>query len=164
MSLVLLSCPVFFYDAPSMRLSYFAKSGRIWSSGGTWSTMPREARLQFLEAVFFTFSGVGFLLDLANPTPGRTAHILFLVFMGGAIGVAYSFCFLRAPKSLRERLFITATEAYLECKLEASPPWTKHKAQECWSTACCWRKSLLHTSQNSHCHIHAMQGVGFLAP
>ncbi len=62
--------------------------------------MPWEARLQFLEAVFFTFSGVGFLLDLANPTPGRTAHILFLVFMGGAIGVAYGFCFLRAPNLL----------------------------------------------------------------
>ena len=62
--------------------------------------MPWEARLQFLEAVFFTFSGVGFLLDLANPTPGRTAHILFLVFMGGAIGVAYGFCFMRTPKLL----------------------------------------------------------------
>ena len=48
--------------------------------------MPWEARLQFLLAVFFTFSGVGFLLDLANPNPGRTAHIVFLVFMGGVIG------------------------------------------------------------------------------
>ena len=62
--------------------------------------MPWEARLQFLQAVFFTFSGVGFLLDLANPRPGRTAHIVFLVFMGGAIGVAYGFCFMRAPKLL----------------------------------------------------------------
>ncbi len=60
--------------------------------------MPRGARLQFLAAVSLTFSGVGFLLDLANPTPGRSAHILFLVFMGGAIGVAYGFCFMRAPK------------------------------------------------------------------
>lgn len=59
--------------------------------------MPWEARLQFLQAVFFTFSGVGFLLDLANPKPGRTAHIVFLVFVGGAIGVAYGFCFMRAP-------------------------------------------------------------------
>ena len=62
--------------------------------------MPWGVRLQFLEAVFFTFSGVGFLLDLANPTPGRTTHVLFLVFMGGAIGVAYGFCFMRAPKLL----------------------------------------------------------------
>jgi serine phosphatase RsbU (regulator of sigma subunit) len=62
--------------------------------------MPWEARLQFLHAVFFTGSGVGFLLDLANPRPGRTVHIVFLVFMGGAIGVAYGFCFLRAPKFL----------------------------------------------------------------
>src|SRR5260370_17964164 len=62
--------------------------------------MPLEARLQFLQAVFFTFSGVGFLLDLANPRPGRTVHIIFLVFMGGAIGVAYGFCFMRAPKLL----------------------------------------------------------------
>jgi sigma-B regulation protein RsbU (phosphoserine phosphatase) len=54
--------------------------------------------LQFLEAVFFTFSGVGFLLDLANPTPGRTAHILFLVFTGGAIGIAYGICFMLAPR------------------------------------------------------------------
>ncbi len=62
--------------------------------------MPWEARLQFLQAVFFTFAGVGFLLDLANPRPGRTVHIIFLVFMGGAIGVAYGFCFMRAPKLL----------------------------------------------------------------
>ena len=62
--------------------------------------MPWEARLQFLYAVFFAFSGVGFLLDLANPRPGRIAHIVFLVFMGGAIGVAYGFCFMRAPKLL----------------------------------------------------------------
>jgi len=60
--------------------------------------MPWETRLQFLGAAFFAFSGVGFLLDLANPTPGRLAHLLFLVFMGGAIGVAYGFCYLRAPK------------------------------------------------------------------
>src|SRR5258706_1753493 len=77
-----------------MRLAYFASSGRIWGR------MPWEARLQFLQAVFFTFSGVGFLLDLANPRPGRTVHIIFLVFMGGAIGVAYGFCFMRAPKLL----------------------------------------------------------------
>jgi hypothetical protein len=70
-----------------MRFTYLATSGRIWS------IMPWEARLQFLAAVFFTFFGVRFLLDLANPTP---VHILFLVFMGGAIGVAYGFCFLRA--------------------------------------------------------------------
>ena len=62
--------------------------------------MPWEARLQFLYAVFFTFSGVGFLLDLANPRPGRIAHIVFLVFVGGVIGVAYGFCFTRAPKLL----------------------------------------------------------------
>ena len=62
--------------------------------------MPWEARLQFLQAVFFTGSGVGFLLDLANPRPGRTIHIVFLVFMGGAIAVAYGFCLLRAPKLL----------------------------------------------------------------
>ena len=62
--------------------------------------MPWEARLQFLQAVFFTGSGVGFLLDLANPRPGRTAHIVFLAFMGGAIGVVYGFCFLQAPKLL----------------------------------------------------------------
>ena len=60
--------------------------------------MPRGARLQFLAAVSLTFSGVGFLLDLANPMPGRPAHILFLVFTGGAIGVAYGFCLMRAPK------------------------------------------------------------------
>src|SRR5215510_2352589 len=77
-----------------MRLAYFASSGRIWDR------MPWEARLQFLQAVFFTFSGVGFLLDLANPRPGRIAHIVFLVFMGGAIGVAYGFCFMRVPKLL----------------------------------------------------------------
>lgn len=75
-----------------MRLTYFASSGRIWDK------MPWETRLQFLGAAFFAFSGVGFLLDLANPTPGRLAHLLFLVFMGGAIGVAYGFCYLRAPK------------------------------------------------------------------
>src|SRR5215468_11822722 len=77
-----------------MRLPYFA------SSGGIWDRMPWEARLQFLHAVFFTFSGIGFLLDLANPRPGRTAHIVFLVFMGGAIGVAYGFCFMQVPKLL----------------------------------------------------------------
>ncbi len=60
-----------------------------------------EARVHFLCAVFFTFSeGVRSLLDLANPRPGRIAHIVFLVFMGGAIGVAYGFCFMRAPKLL----------------------------------------------------------------
>jgi serine phosphatase RsbU (regulator of sigma subunit) len=91
-SLALLSSPDFFYDALHMRLTYSASSRRIWD------IMPWEARLQFLEAVFFTFLGVGFLLDLANPTPGRTGHILFLVFMGGTIGVAYGFCFMRAPK------------------------------------------------------------------
>ena len=78
----------------SMRVTYFASPGRIWDR------MRWEARLQFLQAVFFTGSGVGFLLDLANPRPGRTAHIVFLVFMGGAIGVAYGFCFLRTPKLL----------------------------------------------------------------
>ena len=77
-----------------MRLTYFASPGRIWDR------MPWEARSQFLQAVFFTGSGVGFLLDLANPRPGRVAHIVFLVFMGGAIGVAYGFCFLRLPKLL----------------------------------------------------------------
>ena len=90
----LLLSPLFFYHAVSMRLTYFTSSGRIWDS------MPWEARLQFLPAVFFTFSAVGFLLDLANPRPGRIAHIVFLVFMGGAIGVAYGFCFMRAPKLL----------------------------------------------------------------
>ena len=77
-----------------MPLTHFASSGRIWGR------MPWEVRLQFLQAIFFTGSGVGFLLDLANPRPGRTAHIVFLVFMGGAICVAYGFCFLRAPKLL----------------------------------------------------------------
>lgn len=77
-----------------MRLTYFASSGRLWDR------MPWEVRLQFLQAVFFTGSGVGFLLDLANPRPGRIVHIVFLVFMGGAIGVAYGFSFLRAPKLL----------------------------------------------------------------
>src|SRR5260221_8701844 len=77
-----------------MRLTYLTSSGRIWDR------MPWEARLQFLYAVFFTFSGVGFLLDLANPRPGRIAHIVFLVFVGGVIGVAYGFCFMRAPKLL----------------------------------------------------------------
>jgi sigma-B regulation protein RsbU (phosphoserine phosphatase) len=62
--------------------------------------MPSEARFQFLQAVFFTGSGVGFLLDLANPRPGRTAHIIFLVFMGGVVGVAYGFFFMRVPKLL----------------------------------------------------------------
>src|SRR5262249_9767032 len=90
----LLSNPFFFYHVLSMRLTYFVSSGRIWDR------MPWEARLQFLQAVFLTFSGVGFLLDLANPRPGRTVHIVFLVFMGGAIGVAYGFCFMRAPKLL----------------------------------------------------------------
>jgi len=93
-SSVLLLSPLFFYHALSMRLTYFASSGRIWDR------MPWEARLQFLRAVFFTFSGVGFLLDLANPRPGRAVHIVFLVCMGGAIGVAYGFCFMRAPKLL----------------------------------------------------------------
>src|SRR5262249_57399903 len=65
-----------------------------------WDVMPRRARLEFLAAVSLTFSSVGFLLDLANATPGRTAHILFLVFMGGAIGTAYGVCFLRAPRLL----------------------------------------------------------------
>ena len=62
--------------------------------------MPWEARLQFLLAVFLTFSSVGFLLDLANPRPGRTPHIVFLVVMGGIIGVAYGFCLMRLPKLL----------------------------------------------------------------
>src|SRR5580658_1845680 len=84
----------FFYHALSMRLTYFASSGKIWDR------MPWEARLQFLQAVFFTFSGVGFLLDLANPRPGRIVHIVYLVFMGGAIGVAYGFCFMRDRKSV----------------------------------------------------------------
>jgi serine phosphatase RsbU (regulator of sigma subunit) len=84
----------FFYHALSMRLTYFARSGKIWDR------MPWVARLQFLQAVFFTFSGVGFLLDLANPRPGRIVHIVYLVFMGGAIGVAYGFCIMRAPKLL----------------------------------------------------------------
>ena len=61
----LLLSPLFLYHAPSMRLTYFTSSGRIWDR------MPWQARLQFLYAVFFTFSGVGFLLDLANPRPGR---------------------------------------------------------------------------------------------
>lgn len=56
--------------------------------------------MQFLQAVFFTFAGAGFLLDLANPKPGRPAHIVFLVVMGGMIGVAYGFCFMRLPKLL----------------------------------------------------------------
>jgi len=56
--------------------------------------------LQFLQAVFFTFAGVGFLLDLANPRPGRPAHIVFLVVVGGVIGVAYGFCFMRLPRLL----------------------------------------------------------------
>ena len=90
----LLLRPLFFYHALSMRLTYFTSSGRIWDR------MPWEARLQFLYAVFFTFSGVGFLLDLANPRPGRIAHIVFLVFVGGVIGVAYGSCFMRAPKLL----------------------------------------------------------------
>jgi sigma-B regulation protein RsbU (phosphoserine phosphatase) len=77
-----------------MRLAYFASSGRIWER------MPWEARLQFLLAVFLTFSSVGFLLDLANPRPGRTPHIVFLVVMGGIIGVAYGFCLIRLPKLL----------------------------------------------------------------
>src|SRR5262245_56066684 len=77
-----------------MRLAYFGSSGRIWDR------MPWQARLQFLLAVFFTFSSVGFLLDLGNPRPGRTAHIVFLVFTGGAIGVAYGFCLMRLPKLL----------------------------------------------------------------
>ena len=63
--------PFFFDHVLSMRLTYFTSSGRIWDR------MPWEARLQFLYAVFFTFSGVGFLLDLANPRPGRIAHIVF---------------------------------------------------------------------------------------
>ena len=62
--------------------------------------MPWEARLQFLQAVFFTFAGVGFLLDLANPRPGRPAHIIFLVVVGGIIGVAYGFCIMRLPRLL----------------------------------------------------------------
>src|SRR5215469_9383765 len=80
--------------APKMRLAYFASSGRIWER------MPWQARLQFLLAVFLTFASVGFLLDLANPRPGRTAHIVFLVVMGGIIGVAYGFCIMRLPKLL----------------------------------------------------------------
>src|SRR5260370_20100490 len=68
------------------------------SSKGIWGAMPSGARLQFLAAVSLTFSGVGFLLDLANPMPGRPAHILFLVFTGCAIRVAYGFCLMRAPK------------------------------------------------------------------
>ena len=90
----LLLSPLFFYHALSMRLTYFTSSGRIWDR------MPWEARLQFLYGVFFTFSGVGFLLDLANPRPGRIAHIVFLVFVGGVIGVAYGFCFMREPNFL----------------------------------------------------------------
>src|SRR5260370_13640675 len=87
----LLLSPLFFYHAVSMRLTYFASSGRIWDR------MPWEARLQFLQAVFFTFSGVGFLLDLANPRPGRTVHIVFLLFMGGTICVDFRFYFFLAP-------------------------------------------------------------------
>jgi serine phosphatase RsbU (regulator of sigma subunit) len=77
-----------------MRLAYFGSSGRIWDR------MPWEARLQFLQAVFFAFAGVGFLLDLGNPRPGRPAHIVFLVVTGGIIGVAYGFCLMRLPRLL----------------------------------------------------------------
>ena len=101
----LLLSPLFFYQALSMRLTYFTSSGRIWDR------MPWEARLQFLYAVFFTFSGVGFLLDLANPRPGRIAHIVFLVFVGGVIGVAYGFCFMRAPKLLPVRVALHVVPA-----------------------------------------------------
>jgi len=62
--------------------------------------MSWQARFQFLQAVFFTFASVGFLLDLGNPRPGRPAHIVFLVVVGGIIGVAYGFCLMRAPKLL----------------------------------------------------------------
>ena len=86
--------PLLLLSLLGMRLAYVASSGRIWDR------MPWEARLQFLLAVFFTFSSVGFLLDLGNPRPGRTAHIVFLVFMGGVIGVAYGLCFMRWPKLL----------------------------------------------------------------
>src|SRR5262249_14192211 len=77
-----------------MRLSYFTGSGRIWDR------MPWEAGLQFLDAGSLTFWGGGFLRDLANARAGRIAHIVFLVFMCGAIGAAYGFCFMRAPKLL----------------------------------------------------------------
>lgn len=80
------------YHFDAMPFTPFPRSRRPWDA------LPRRARLQFLEAVFFTFSGVGFLLDLANPTPGRTAHILFLVFTGGAIGIAYGICFMLSPR------------------------------------------------------------------
>jgi len=86
--------------------------------------MPWEARLQFLQAVFFTFSGVGFLLDLANPSPGRTVHIVFLVFMGGAIGVVYGFCFMRAPKLLPVLVAVHVVLALVLTPIWDRSPWT----------------------------------------
>jgi len=69
--------------------------------------------LQFLLAVFLTFSSVGFLLDLGNPRPGRTAHIVFLVVMGGMIGVAYGFCLMRLPKLLPALLAAHVTLGFI---------------------------------------------------
>jgi serine phosphatase RsbU (regulator of sigma subunit) len=83
-----------FYDSGAMRLDFLALSRRPWDA------LPRRARLQFLAAAFFTFSSVGFLLDLANPAPGRIGHVLFLVFMGGAIGIAYGLCLMLVPRLL----------------------------------------------------------------
>src|SRR5437667_12608896 len=111
----LLSGPFFFYYAVIMRLTHFGSSGRIWDR------VPWEARLQFLQAVFFTFSGVGFLLDLANPRPGRIVHIVYLVFMGGAIGVAYGFCFMRAPKLLPVLVAMWSWLLYLPLIWDRSP-------------------------------------------
>src|SRR5690349_22375817 len=43
----------------------------------------------------------------------RIAHILFLVFMGGAIGVAYGFSFMRAPKLLPVLLAVHVVLAFV---------------------------------------------------
>jgi len=63
--------------------------------------MPWEARLQFLQSRLFHVFRRRILTRLgqSETRPDRNTS-LFLVFMGGAIGVAYGFCFMRVPKLL----------------------------------------------------------------
>jgi len=86
--------------------------------------MPWEARLQFLYAVFFMFSGVGFLLDLANPRPGGSHNNRFLGFRGRRDRCCYGFCFMRAPKLLPVLVALHVVLAVVLTPHLDRSPWT----------------------------------------
>ena len=77
-----------------MRLTYFASSGRIWDR------MLWEARLAILVCRLFHVFRRRVLTrpGQSEARPDRTHR--FLGFVAGVIGVAYGFCFMRAPKLL----------------------------------------------------------------